>query len=203
MRDRDIRLALRDRLRAQHSEEPDTLIVEEVGLAKGSSRIDLVVINGALNGFEIKSEADTLARLPSQAVSYGAVFDTVTLVLADKHRADADALIPAWWGVTLATSTTGGTSLQAVRPVEPNPSQDPFAIASLLWHEEALQVLERHALSNGVRSKPRRFAWLRLADRLPPEVLKAEVRAMLKARGNWRAGRERTRDGDLSPRSSR
>ena len=61
-RDCDIRLALENRLVQQHSNEPDTLIRHEVGICAGKRRLDMAVVNGEFTGYEIKSDADTLAR---------------------------------------------------------------------------------------------------------------------------------------------
>ena len=75
MRDLDARTAIRRQLHAAHSADPDTRIVEEMGIWSGSVRIDIAVINGELSGFELKSDRDTLERLPNQADLYSRVFD--------------------------------------------------------------------------------------------------------------------------------
>src|SRR5687768_7337045 len=53
MRDRDIRVALWCRLEAEHSDDPDTLMLDELSLWHGSTRIDLAVINGEIQGYEV------------------------------------------------------------------------------------------------------------------------------------------------------
>src|SRR4051812_32014446 len=64
--DSEIRAALhRKALRAFHHCN-DTLVIDELGIAHAKARIDVAVINGCLHGFEIKSAADTLTRLPRQ-----------------------------------------------------------------------------------------------------------------------------------------
>ena len=64
MRDRDVRQALLAHLAELHAGDPDTRIVEEMGVWCGTARIDVAVVNGELCGFELKSERDTLERLP-------------------------------------------------------------------------------------------------------------------------------------------
>jgi len=59
------------RLLARAAGAPDTLIVNELGLADGASRVDIAVINGHICGGEIKAEADSLDRLPRQVEAYG------------------------------------------------------------------------------------------------------------------------------------
>lgn len=80
LRDLDIRRALRALLAEGHAGEPGARVVDELGIRQGSARVDLAVINGSINGFEIKSDADRLDRLGRQRDAYGTVLDTVTLV---------------------------------------------------------------------------------------------------------------------------
>src|SRR5262245_6458552 len=99
MRDSDVRAATKRMLASLHAGDPFTRIVEEMGVWSGSVRIDVAVINGELHGYELKSERDTLERLPAQAGLYSQVFDRVTLVTADRHLKIAKKTIPRWWGV--------------------------------------------------------------------------------------------------------
>jgi hypothetical protein len=186
MVDRDIRAALDRELQRAHASDPETLVIDELGICQGEARIDLAVINGAIAGFEIKSDRDTLARLPRQAELYGRVFDYVTLVVGGRYRDKVEAVAPPWWGITLATPTTTDVSLQELRPASRNHDVDPCAVVQLLWRDEALEILEEHDLAAGVRSKPRRDLWRRLVDKLPHEVLADAVRSRLRAREDWR-----------------
>jgi hypothetical protein len=188
MRDGDVRAALRTRLDVEHRNQPDTLTIDELALC-GQVRVDVAVVNGYLAGFELKSERDTLRRLPTQVDVYSRVLDLATLVVADKHHAHAAAMLPDWWGVTVATSTPDGVALEVERGAEPNEAVDPHSLVRLLWHDETLAELELRDLAAGVRSKPRAHAWRRLADELSIEELRSVVRARLKARRGWRAGR--------------
>lgn len=189
MRDLDVRRVLDSELRRAHERDSATRIVHELGVCNGAKRVDVAVVNGSLTGFEIKAAADRLDRLPSQASSYSQVFDRLTLVVAERHLAGADALVPAWWGIQMAAQTAPGAqiTLEAVREPEPNPGLDPVTLASLLWRDEALATLERRGLVDGFRSKPRKLLWQRLADELPLTELAAEVRAAIKSRDGWRS----------------
>ena len=64
MRDRDVRGAMLQLLGAEHAGEKDTFILQELDVWSGAVRIDIAVINGELTGFELKSDRDTLERLP-------------------------------------------------------------------------------------------------------------------------------------------
>ncbi len=94
MRDRDIRQTLRQDLTAKHADEPDTLIVDELALCQGMARVDMAVVNGFLSGYEIKSDKDTLTRLPAQCFAYNRVFDYVVIVTATNHLANVLSVLP-------------------------------------------------------------------------------------------------------------
>ncbi|WP_156200516.1 sce7726 family protein [Actinotalea caeni] len=189
MRDRHVRAALHSYLSDLHSAElDDTLFVDEMGLA-GLVRVDVAVVNGTLSGFELKSASDTLRRLPTQVEVYSQVLDHSTLVVAENHHEHACSMLPEWWGCLVATWDGETVALEEVRPAARNPSIDPYALATLLWRDEALAILDRHDAASGVRSKPRPAMWQRLVERLELPTLRDEVRAALKAREGWLVAR--------------
>ncbi|WP_065233200.1 sce7726 family protein [Gallibacterium genomosp. 1] len=63
----------------------NTEFLAELPIANFSRRIDLVMANGSLSGFEIKSEQDSLRRLAGQLETYTQYFENVTVVCATKH----------------------------------------------------------------------------------------------------------------------
>lgn len=189
LRDCDIRAALHAHLAAEHLGDRDALFIDEMGILRGAARVDLAVVNGSINGFEIKSEADRLDRLVRQRDAYGAVLDRITLVTCRRHLDAARAVIPAWWGIMLATAAEDGVALRAARRARSNRRVDPFALASLLWRDEALEALDRHGMLNGLRSRPNAVLWKVLAERLPLHSLSDDVRAALKGRSSWRPAR--------------
>lgn len=179
-----IRSALRTRLLREHHHESDMVLVEELGLCRGTVRADLAVVNGSIHGYEIKSDRDSVRRLTSQALTYGRVFDRATLVVGDRFLSAAE-LLPAWWGILHARQTPDGLKFRTVRKARLNRQKDPRAIVELLWSEQALALLERRGLDRGVRSKARRFLWDRLCAELSVREISDAVRAHLKtSRGN-------------------
>ena len=62
----------------------------------------MAAVNGVMHGFEIKSDIDSLARLPHQTELYSSVFDKITLVVGATHLYHAFNIIPDWWGVLVA-----------------------------------------------------------------------------------------------------
>ena len=155
MRDVDIRRKLQvdERL---HFDDPNTRIIQELGLCQGIARVDIAVVNGSIHGYEIKSERDTLARLPGQIEIYKRALDFVTVVTEPAHVVKVRDAIPSWWGIwTAVYDKQGELRLDTLRKHRPNPAVVPFALAQLLWREEALDVLEEWGLATGLRSKPR------------------------------------------------
>jgi hypothetical protein len=186
MRDIDIRRTLLADQRL-HGGEPDTRVVEELGLCQGLARVDVAVVNGTLHGYEIKSERDTLDRLPHQAELYSRVLDYVTVVAALPHTQRIRTAVPQWWGVWIAASENGVLRLDVSRKAKRNPSVDPFSLAQLLWRDEALEILVESDLASGMRSKSRKEIWKLLATKFSAEALGRLVRERLKSRGaNWR-----------------
>jgi hypothetical protein len=156
-----------------------------MGVWSGSVRVDIAVINGSLGGYEIKSDRDTLCRLPFQQDLYSRVFDTVELIVGRRHVEKATALVPDWWGVTLATDENGPVDLTPVRPAESNPTIDAFLVAQLLWKEEAIAVLDGCGLARGWKSKRAKLVHQHLAASIPVDELRRHVRAALKNRTEW------------------
>lgn len=195
MRDRDVRESVWRWLEAAHQGDSNTLMLDELGILNGTTRIDIAVINGQIEGYELKSERDTLERLPAQRDLYNKVIDRISLVVAENHRAAAEAIIPDWWGLVIASACNGAVEVTRERLPEMNPELNAVALASLLWRDEALAVLERYGLLRGIKSKPREILYERLAIGLDLDTLRAEVRTTLKARAGWRADRRFQRYG--------
>lgn len=186
MRDIDIRRKLRQDKRL-HFGEPNTRIVEELGLCQGIARVDLAVVNGSIHGYEIKSDQDTLARLPGQVDIYNRTLDFVTMVTAPGHAKKIRKIVPRWWGIWTVISDDSGARLENSRAPRRNPDIDLFSVAQLLWREEALEALDGLGLAMGIRSKPREELWKRLASELTRQELGRIVRDHLRRRVDWRS----------------
>lgn len=132
MNDAQIRIATKRALFVEHMGDAETVIFEELGVLHGFSRVDLAVVNGELHGFELKSNKDTLARLPDQVESYGRVFDRVTLVVGERHLRCAVEAVPDWWGIRVARTESGKFRFSDLKHAMRNPSPDPASIVTLL-----------------------------------------------------------------------
>ena len=142
-----------------------------------------------MHGYEIKSDKDTLNRLPEQMAEYNNVFDKITLIVGKSHLHEAIKIIPDWWGITIAkVNSESETVFYPIREAVENPKQDFRSIARLLWREEALQILEEKNNAKGIRSKQREAIYCRLENTLDLETLKDYVRStLLLSREDWRS----------------
>ncbi len=187
LRDRDIRLALINRLNKLYAHDPHTLILQEFGLFEHRVRIDLAVVNGMMLGFEIKSDADTLERLPYQQEIYNKIFDKVVIVVGESQVNKIDAVVPKWWGIWVAYINTNGVDLRIAREPSENQNVDPNALVRCLWKQEALQIIKAKQLYEKKLDKARRSVlWGILADSIPVDELKTLVFSYLNRRDGWR-----------------
>lgn len=179
--DAQIRPALREHLLRRHAKEAGTVLIEELGLRRGSVRVDLAVVNGSLHGFEIKSDKDSLRRLAAQVELYSQVLDRATLVVGERFAPNATSLVPAWWGIVCVSSKPSGLRFTTLRRSRANPQRNARALVELLWAPHALALLERRSAARGMRGKPRRLLWDRVCECLSLEEIAAAVRERLKA----------------------
>lgn len=184
--DRIIREFLIKELSLKYGNDDSVRVIEELGLNHGSARVDIAVLNGIMHGYEIKSDADTLYRLPSQIRAYNSIFNRMTIVVGARHLEHVINLVPEWWEIQLARQQDGVVNLYQIRSGLPNQEQDKEAIAKLLWKDEAIDILRELRAERGVVSQPRNFAYERLAHILDTVTLQQYVKEVLFSRTNWR-----------------
>ncbi len=196
MNDVQIRTALKRELLLQYKDDRETVVIEELGVHHGTSRIDLAVVNGVLHGFELKSDRDTLTRLPEQANAFGLVFDRLTLVVAERHLRHAVDVVPDWWGIRVTRGDGGNLSFCDLKLPLNNPSPDPFSVVSLLWRNEALSFLEELGGASGLHSRSRAEIYSKLVENVDFDHLRGKVRCCLRERQDWRVAGRRLSCGD-------
>ncbi|PYU20507.1 MAG: hypothetical protein DMG32_22135 [Acidobacteria bacterium] len=191
MNDALMRAATKQVLLLQHKGDAETVIVEELGIQHGLSRIDLAVVNGELHGFELKSDRDTLARLPEQTETYGRVLDRVTLVIGERHLRRAVEMVPEWWGIRVARVEAPELHFSDLKVAINNPSLDARCVAMLLWRDEALDLLEELGRARGMYSKCKAEIYSTLIEAVSLDDLRGRVRKCLRQRSNWRSAATR------------
>jgi len=196
-------LELRELVRAQldcRARSQGLRLYEELAIERGGARVDLALVGGELEAFELKSDFDTFGRLHNQIHAYNRVFDRITIITGAALLDAVLEVMPSWWGVwTVMRLEDGALVLEQLRQPDANPSQDIRSLASLLWREEAVSLLEdevgaqpkkasRADLCETIAQKVelatlRRHVTMRLAERQPG--VKPTVRAASKPSDGW------------------
>lgn len=142
LRDQDVREALLEDLSKIYKDEPNTRIINELGIDFGASRVDIAVVNGILHGYEIKSESDTLKRLPKQMEYYNRLFERLTIVIDEKFYDDIQKIVPNWWGITIVKKRSGKVLFIKKRKGRMRTSQDKELLLKLLWKDELEKLVD-------------------------------------------------------------
>lgn len=185
--DADIRTALHAKRLRRAKSDPNTLVIDELGLAHAKSRIDVAVINGCIHGYEIKSAKDTLDRLATQIAIYLQTLQKLTIVAAPKHVGDIMTDAPEWCGVIAAEQgPRGGISFHVVRNTANNPEIDPVMMAHLLWRDEAIDLLNQIGYAPKELRRPRKQLYEMLCEAMTVRELTASIRNIMARRPTWR-----------------
>ncbi|TKJ40670.1 hypothetical protein CEE37_06820 [candidate division LCP-89 bacterium B3_LCP] len=185
--DSEIRDALSRFISNKYKDKTSTFLIEELGLCRGQVRVDFVVVERLLHGFEIKSDKDDLRRLTRQVDFYSRVLDKATIVVGTRHLIKMQNSVPDWWGILCYEHKANGLHFNTIRLERKNPQRDPRSLVELLWLDEAIALLEGKNAAMGVRSKPRRYVWDKVCRYFEVEEIAKNVREVLKERVMTRA----------------
>ena len=186
LKDKDVRDVLHKEVLSRYENDPTTLIIDELGLLQGLCRVDIAVINGIMHGYEIKSDADTLDRLPTQAELYNKVLDKLTLVVGEKHLNSAEGIIPKWWGIKVVSKIKGETKIFTHRKEKNNKDVDALSVAELLWKQEVVDILIKKGYEKRIFKHPKEILYNLLVEECSLQEIKDITRTILKSRINWR-----------------
>jgi hypothetical protein len=135
-------------------EHRDAVLGREVNLSWGSARIDLLALNGAVSGYEVKSARDSLARVRRQVEVYKQTLEFVTFVVAPIHIRGIRPLVPQWCGLVEVRSEDGEISFLQRRQARRNPAADLREICFFLSRVEIQAELQRRGC-HGLSRTPR------------------------------------------------
>lgn len=186
-KDADIRSALHAKRLRRAKSHPETLVIDELGLAHAQSRIDVAVINGCIHGYEIKSAKDNLDRFATQIDIYRQTLQKLTLVVAPKHVAGVMGHAPEWCGViTAEQGPRGGINFQVLRNAAANPEINPVMMAHLLWRDEVIELLDRAGYAPKDLRRPRKQLYEMLCEAMTLREITASIRSFMAQRQTWR-----------------
>jgi len=115
--------------------------------------IDIAVIDKKyFYGYEIKSDIDTLRRLPMQMQIYGYVLDKITIVVGVSKFIKINAIVPNFWGIIVAHNVNGKIVLQRIRSPKLNKHINKNWLSKKLWKSDIVAILRIKNLYKG-RSK--------------------------------------------------
>lgn len=172
----------------EYIEEPDTVIINELDICAGVSRVDIAIINGKIHGYEIKSKQDNLERLPNQIESYNSVFDTMTIVTYKSHLEKIKKIVPKWWGIKCVDDKNGDIILKNIRKPKENNNINIQNVAMLLWKDEMLDLLLNCSdITVRYKNKNRYDLSYMIQQYVDSNTVKEYVRNVLKNRTNWKA----------------
>jgi hypothetical protein len=192
-RDFEIRRHFHQKKLRHYHECPNTLVIDELGIAHGKNRADIAVLNGIMHGFEIKSSKDTLSRLPEQITEYSRCFEKVSVIAAPNHIAKLLLMLPDWCGLILATKgSKGAIAFSTIRRAKKNPQIEIYAMAHFLWRKEIIEILSQF----GVDQKSLNTSRDKLYKLLPASTTTKQLTQLIKAkfmsRIDWRVGVQHT-----------
>ena len=132
----------------------------------GSSRADVVMVTPeAIYGIEIKSDADTYARLKSQVKDYDKYYDMNFVVVGTSHAAHIEEHVPAYWGIITVEEVDNNLDFYILRHPEPNPKVTWKRKLEMLWRPE-IAVLQDIFSMPKYREKSKSFVLSKVLERL-------------------------------------
>lgn len=165
--DKDIRDPLFDFLEETYGK---TRILEEK--RTGNARADAVMITPKLlYGIEIKSDADTYARLGRQTKYYDWYYDRNILVAGTSHAAHVKEHVPEWWGIIMVEPDDNGEiDFYVLREADVNPRVKDKRKITILWRTELNRLLEKNGLPK-YKEKSKLFVQDKLIEKVPGDTL--------------------------------
>ncbi|MGG0670244.1 sce7726 family protein [Lederbergia citrisecunda] len=179
-----VRALLTNELTSIYANCDNTRIINELGLDFGAARVDVAVVNGILHGYEIKSDLDTLARLPRQIEYYNRAFERMTIVVSRKYLSATENLVPKWWGIKVISADQ--SKLVNVRKGRKVSCQDPEIILKLLWKKELEGLIDHLGLPKSLKKMRKKQLLALLQEKADFKLIKEYVYLTLKTRDNWR-----------------
>lgn len=168
--DKDIREPLFDWLEEQYGR---IRILEEK--ETGRSRADAVMVTeNSLYGIEIKSDADSYARLKRQVRDYSRFYDYCYIAVGSTHAMHVAEHVPYWWGIISVELYQNKIDFYLVRPPERNEECSIENKLSLLWRPELAVIQERFGM-HAYKEKSKAFVQEKILQTLDRGELDSEI----------------------------
>ena len=168
--DKDIREALFNFLEEKYGK---VRVIEEKNM--GNSRADIVAVtDDGVMGIEIKSDADSYARLSGQVKDYDRFFDYNCIVVGSTHASKVSEHVPSYWGIISVEEIDGCVDFYTIREPEDNPKMIITDKLSLLWRPELAHLQEINGMFK-YKEKSKSFVIEKISDKISTNTLRKLV----------------------------
>lgn len=168
--DKDIREPLFEFLDGLY---PKNRIIEEKEM--GRSRADVVMVTPeTVYGIEIKSDADSYARLERQVRDYDQYYDCNYAVVGTTHAYHISEHVPEWWGIITVEPEDGHPDFYVLRKPGRNPKLDWKKKMSMLWRPELAHIQELNHMPK-YKEKSKKFVIDKILEKVPEDTLQLQV----------------------------
>ena len=174
LKDKDIREPLFEFLEETYGK---VRIIEEKQI--GKSRADIMmVLEDSLMGIEIKSDADTYARLERQVKDYNRFFDYCVIAVGSSHALHVDEHVPEFWGIITIEEKGEGLDFYIKRQPLPNPKREKKVKLrnqlSFLWRPELAHIQEINGMPKS-KVKSKLFVIGKIMEKVELATLKQQI----------------------------
>ena len=174
LRDRDIREPLFDFLEETYGK---VRIIEEKTM--GKSRADIVMVApDALYGIEIKSDADTYARLARQVKDYDNYYDFNIVVAGTRHAMHICEHVPQYGGIITVEQADDEMDFYVLRKPERNTGMKLERKLSILWRPELAKLQEWTNMPK-YKEKSKAFVIEKIVQRVPGKISEEVIRQQI------------------------
>lgn len=137
----------------------------------GRSIADVVmVLPAVVVGIEIKSDADTYARLGRQVKDYDRFYDQNYVVVGSSHAMHISEHVPAYWGIMSVEQTETGIDFYMLREAKDNPKREIYNKLSILWRPELSHIQDITQMPK-YKEKSKAFVIEKIIEKVPEHIL--------------------------------
>lgn len=152
-------------------------IIEEKQIAKSRADV-MLVLEEKLIGVEIKSDADTYARLARQVKDYNKFFDYNYVVVGSSHSKHIEEHVPEYWGIIEAISKEESVEFNVLREPEINRrAQRTYKMKrklSILWRPELSHIQEINGMPK-YKQRSKDFVITKIMEKVPWDLLHRQI----------------------------
>ena len=155
------------------------LIAFRSAASVAKSRADvMLVLEEKLIGVEIKSDADTYARLARQVKDYNKFFDYNYVVVGSSHSKHIEEHVPEYWGIIEAISKEESVEFNVLREPEINKrAQRTYKMKrklSILWRPELSHIQEINGMPK-YKQRSKDFVITKIMEKVPWDLLHRQI----------------------------